>query len=587
MLPAAPVVLLQCPDASDGEFLLFAEPREIICANLGDRMADAFARLEAARAAGFHLAGWLSYELAYLLQPHKDRLYEHNFPLDLPLLWFGVFDPPQKIARAELSAQHRAYAGPLRYEWTATEYRHGFEDVQRYIRAGDIYQANLTFNSYITFAGDPFALWLDLFDAAAVRHAAFIDVSGFQILSLSPELHFSVSATREMECRPMKGTCPRGKDPHTDEQNRLALKASIKDRAENLMIVDLMRNDMARVAETGSVSVPELFRVETYPSLHTMISIVQAKLRQDVVISELIKALFPCGSVTGAPKLRAMEIIRQVESSPRGVYCGSIGHFAPDGSASFNVAIRTMVIEGNRGLLGIGGGVVHDSTAKSEYAECLLKAKFLERGRKKLRLIETLRYSEGFVDLDRHLVRLWDSERILFWHPSNTIAARDALYAAVAGLDGDLRVRLMLDEKRKFTATAEPLAPNAANWKFAISPERVDSGDIFLRHKTDWRDLYDRESARAMREGIDEIVFLNERGELTEGGRTNLFVRKNGKLVTPPLACGLLPGILRGKLLESGECAEETLYLDDLDTAQEIYLGNSLRGLMRAVLVKQ
>jgi branched-subunit amino acid aminotransferase/4-amino-4-deoxychorismate lyase len=184
-------------------------------------------------------------------------------------------------------------------------------------------------------------------------------------------------------------------------------------------------------------------------------------------------------------------------------------------------------------------------------------------------------------------VRLWDSERILFWHPSNTIAARDALYAAVAGLDGDLRVRLMLDEKRKFTATAEPLAPNAANWKFAISPERVDSGDIFLRHKTDWRDLYDRESARAMREGIDEIVFLNERGELTEGGRTNLFVRKNGKLVTPPLACGLLPGILRGKLLESGECAEETLYLDDLDTAQEIYLGNSLRGLMRAVLVKQ
>ncbi|HEX4157616.1 MAG TPA: aminodeoxychorismate synthase component I [Rhizomicrobium sp.] len=620
MNPTPPAVLLDHADDDGSDLLLFERPREIIQVGLGQKISEAFDRLEQARAAGFHLAGWFAYELGYLIQPRQRPLYEHNFRLGLPLLWFGVFDPPRKLARTSLRARGRVYAGPLSRQWSAKEYRSSFTRVQRYIRDGDIYQANLTFHSYFYFVGDPFALWLGLRDEAAVRHGAYIDMGKRQILSLSPELHFSVGADREMECRPMKGTAPRGYDPQSDEERRRALRASLKDRAENLMIVDLMRNDMGRIAEIGSVHVPELFRIETYPSLHTMISVVKAQLRRDVGIAELIKAIFPCGSVTGAPKIRAMQIIRAEESSPRGVYCGSIGHFAPDGSASFNVAIRTIMIEGGRGFLGIGGGVVQDSTAASEYAECLLKAKFFELNRKPLRLIETLRYSSGsFVDLERHLARLASSEREFCSLRFNGNTVRDTLEAAVKGRDGDLRVRLMLNESGRFTARAEPLAPpwdrgrpapqpertgrprsqenldcivpdsgpasGSIRWSFAISPERVDSSDVLLRHKTDWRELFERESARVARDGIDEVVFLNERGELTEGSRTNLFIRRNDRLVTPPLASGLLNGILRSKLLESGECAEEILYPRDLETADAIFLGNALRGLIPAVMV--
>jgi para-aminobenzoate synthetase/4-amino-4-deoxychorismate lyase len=585
MIPAPPFILLDCPDTDGRDMLLFERPKDIIQTTHPNEIWQAFARLEQARSDGFHLAGWFSYELGYLLKPRHAPLYEHNFALGLPLLWFGVFDPPRKLARPTLQARGRAYAGPLRHEWNAKEYRSGFARLQRYIRDGDVYQANLTFHSYFPFAGNPFSLWLRLRDEAAVRHGAYIDTGERQILSLSPELHFSINADREMECRPMKGTAPRGDNPYTDEERRRALALSPKDRAENLMIVDLMRNDMARVAETGSVCVPGLFQVETYPSLHTMVSVVQAKLRRGVGIAELINALFPCGSVTGAPKYRAMQIIRDLESSPRGVYCGSIGHFAPDGSASFNVAIRTIMIAGDRGFLGLGGGVVQDSTAASEYAECLLKAQFFKRHRKPLRLIETLRYSQGFVDLDRHLGRMWNSEDMLFWHPSNTNRAHEALAAAVAGRHGDLRVRLMRNESAKFVAQAEKLEPNPAFWKFKVSPERVDSADVLLRHKTDWRELYDRESSRVASDGLDEVLFLNERGELTEGSRTNLFIRKNGRLVTPPLSCGLLNGVLRSKLLESGECEEEILYLQDLDVPANVFLGNSLRGLIPATRV--
>lgn len=585
-MQAAPFVLLDCANSDGSDLLLFEQPCEIIQAESAEDVSDAFARLQKARDDGFHLAGFFSYELGYLLQPRLRPLYRRIFDSGLPLLWFGVFDPPRKLARAAIRSRCRAYAGPLKHGWDAEDYGVGFARVQRYIRDGDIYQANLTFRSYFNFAGDPFALWLGLRDTASVRHGAYIDTGERQILSLSPELHFSITPDGEMECRPMKGTAPRGDDPHTDEERRRALRASPKELAENLMIVDLMRNDMGRVAETGSVCVPELFRVETYPSLHTLISVVKAKLRRDVGILELMKALFPCGSVTGAPKLRAMEIIREQEFTPRGIYCGSIGHFAPDGSASFNVAIRTMMIEGDRGVLGLGGGVVQDSAAESEYAECLLKAQFFERNRKPLHLIETLRYSGSFIDLDRHLARMRKSEREFFWFPYNELSARDALAAAVSSSEGDLRVRLVLNESARFVAHAEQLPPNPACWKFVLSPESVDSGDLFLRHKTDWREMYEGESMRVARDGIDEVIFLNERGELTEGSRTNLFLRKNGRLVTPPLECGLLNGVLRSKLIDSGECTEEILYPADLQTAEEIFLGNSLRGLIPAILVK-
>ncbi|HTT84158.1 MAG TPA: aminodeoxychorismate synthase component I [Rhizomicrobium sp.] len=582
-IPAPPVIVLENPHAGGRELLLFERPKEIIGVTRPEEIQTAFDRLERAREAGFHLAGWFSHELGYLLEPRLASLLCGEARETMPLLWFGMFDAPWEVSRAALCARGRAYAGPLRNDWSAEDYRIRFARIQRYIRSGDIYQANLTFRATFAFAGDPFALWLALRDSSAVRHGGYIDTGDQQIVSLSPELHFSVSADGRMECRPMKGTAPRGSDPYTDEARRRALAASPKDRAENLMIVDLMRNDMARIAQIGSVRVPELFRVETYPSLHTMVSVVEAQLRRGVRIWDLAKAIFPCGSVTGAPKIRAMEIIRELETGPRGIYCGSIGHFAPDGSASFNVAIRTIALKNGEGVLGIGGGVVQDSSANGEYAECLLKAQFFESNRKPLRLIETLRYSGSFLDAERHLARMANSARV-FSLPFDKRAAREALAAAVAGRDGNLRVRLVLGENGAFAATAEPLAPGPVSWKFAISPERVDSLDLLLRHKTDRRELFEEESARLACRGIDEVLFLNERGELTEGSRTNLFIRRNGKLATPSLSCGLLSGILRGKLLESGRCEEEILYLRDLETAEGVFLGNSLRGMIPAVM---
>jgi para-aminobenzoate synthetase/4-amino-4-deoxychorismate lyase len=374
----------------------------------------------------------------------------------------------------------------------------------------------------------------------------------------------------------MKGTLARG---HDDEAERSRLANSAKDRAENLMIVDLIRNDLSRIAESGSVEVSDLFRIETYPTLHAMVSTVRAKKRAEAGIADILRALFPCGSVTGAPKIRAMEILRELESSPRGAYCGAIGHFAPAPdnrfSARFNVAIRTITISGGRGELGIGGGVVQDSRPDSEYEECLVKARFFETGRKPLALIETLRHERGFVRLEQHLARMAASAEGLGFEFDDG-SARSAMYAAVRGREGRaLRVRLTLDEAGQCLATAHELPPNPSFWTYRISPERTHSSDRLLRHKTSRRELYDRDHP-----GCDETLFCNERGELTEGARSNIFVRKDGILLTPPLEAGLLPGVLRAELLVRGEAREATLTPDDLKG--EVYLGNSLRGLIKA-----
>jgi para-aminobenzoate synthetase/4-amino-4-deoxychorismate lyase len=295
-----------------------------------------------------------------------------------------------------------------------------------------------------------------------------------------------------------------------------------------------------------------------------------------------VRALFPCGSVTGAPKIRAMEVIRELEQSPRGVYCGAIGYFAPDGSANFNVAIRTLTIDGDKGELGIGGAVVHDSLSSAEYAECLLKARYYDVARKPLELIETLRYEpqKGFIRAERHLTRMKASAEF-FHFPFDYRTASKALNDAIADAREALRVRLALNEQGEFVSTSAPLGASAQEWTYAISEKRTNSADALLRHKTSWRELYESEHAAS---GVDEVVFLNERGEITEGSRTNIFARIDGKLFTPPLLCGVLNGCLRAEMLADHDCEESVLTLDDLTRAEEIFLGNSLRGLIRAKL---
>jgi para-aminobenzoate synthetase/4-amino-4-deoxychorismate lyase len=307
-----------------------------------------------------------------------------------------------------------------------------------------------------------------------------------------------------------------------------------------------------------------------------MVSTVTAKKRKDAGVGDILRALFPCGSVTGAPKIRAMEILRELETSPRGAYCGAIGYFSPDGSARFNVAIRTLTVRSGEGELGIGGGVVQDSRAESEYAECLLKARFFETGRRPLELIETLRWQDGFMRLEAHLARMKNSARI-FGLAFDDATARDALKGAVAGRNQALRVRLTLDEFGGHRASAHDLPPNPSHWSYVVSTERTDSRDLLLRHKTSWRELYESEAKRL---GTDEVVFVNERGEITEGARSNIFVAREGILLTPPLSAGVLDGRLRAELIAQAKAREEILTPDDLEG--EVWFGNSLRGLIPA-----
>ena len=575
-----PTIILD--DATPGaeRLLRFAGPSAVIQADSPAEVPAALAALEAALGQDRHVAGWFGYELGYVLEPHLQPL---QWPTrDLPLLWFGVFDAPQAIARADLLASGRAYAGPLRHEWDEAAYTSRFARVHDYIEAGDIYQANLSFRSRFAFAGDPLALYLKLRDGARAPHGAYIDDGTRQILSLSPEQFFEIAPSGKITARPMKGTAPRGRDELSDARAKAALAASPKDRAENLMIVDLVRNDVGRLALIGSVAVSDLFAVETYPTLHTMVSTITAQLKPATRVEQIVRALFPCGSVTGAPKIRAMEIIRELEQSPRDLYCGAIGHFAPGGSAAFNVAIRTITIQSGQGTLGIGGAVVQDSTSAGEYAECLLKARYFDSAREAIGIVETLRHDGGFLRLERHLARMENSARV-FALPFDRAAALAALHAAVAGVREALRVRLALSEDGAFACSTSPLGAVAARWTYAISPHGVDSGDLLLRHKTTWRGFYDAEHKRmAAATGCDDTVFLNERGEVTEGSRSNLFIRRGGKLLTPALGCGLLDGVLRRELLETGQCEEAVLMPADLAAADEVLLGNSLRGLIHA-----
>ncbi len=556
----APVAILRADDADTAEKLLRTLPEAL--------------------AAGRHVAGYLSYELGYVLERRLRPLARRR--LDLPLLWLGVFEG----FRAD-RAPHEArswYAGPLRHEWDEAAYCSRFERVRCLIAAGDLYQANLSFRAGFAFLGEAEAFYRTLKKAAGARHCAFVDDGEWQILSLSPELFFDISCNGFVRTRPMKGTAARGGSPRDDEAMRKVLVSSDKERAENLMIVDLLRNDLSRVSRIGSVKVDRLFEVETYPTLHAMVSTVSARLEAHAGPEDVVRALFPCGSVTGAPKIRAMEVIREVESSPRGVYCGAIGYFAPDGTAAFNVSIRTLTISGNRGELGIGGAVVYDSRPEAEHAECRLKARFFETARRPLELIETLRWApdEGFARLSLHVSRL-ERSAAAFDFPFDRGRARDALRAAVSGLRGVTRVRLALNELGSYHAGVEPLGEASCSpWRLTVSPHRVQSRDPLLRHKTTARETFDGEHVRATAAGYDEVLFLNEQGELTEGSRTNLFLERDGGLFTPRPDSGLLDGCLRRELLQAGRCSEARLTLRDLQGADRVYVGNSLRGLIRA-----
>jgi para-aminobenzoate synthetase / 4-amino-4-deoxychorismate lyase len=596
-MAASPYVLLDDSLTPGGRSLLYTEPEQIIWAREPEEVDAALDAVSAGLARGLHAAGFFSYELGYCLEPKLGRLLPPE--RRVPLFWIGLFRAPCPLddsgIRAWLEANgaaERAKISNLKLSWSRDQYRDAFNKVEDYISAGDVYQINLTLKYLFAFEGDPVALYAALRRKQRVAYGALVHTPDLDLLSLSPELFFRREG-KHMLTRPMKGTAPRGRTPREDARTKTWLAMDEKQRAENLMIVDLLRNDLGRVAKIGSVEVTDLFTVETYRSVHQMTSGISAELRSDMGLKDMLRALFPCGSVTGAPKVRAMEIIRELEGGPRGVYTGAIGHIAPSGDAQFNVAIRTVVVSGASGEMGIGGGIVADSKEDSEFEECLLKAQFLTKADAPFELIETLRFEQGrgFHLLERHLARLQSSAGH-FGYPFSrdaVLAALEAEAARVASPVDLVRLLLAEDGGITVTSTAIELPTRDTVWRFVISDQRLDEKDTYFYHKTTRRQFFDREMERQKAlTGCDEVVFLNKKGELTEGTRTNLFIELDGRLFTPALTCGLLPGTLREELLDLPRAAasEAVLTPQDLLAADRIYLGNSVRGLVRAELMQ-
>lgn len=523
---------------------------------------------------GQKAAGFLAYEAGHALEPRLAALARPAAVDEPPLLWFGTFAEEWTGSAADfLPDPAGAWAGPARPLISRPEYEAALAAVKAHILAGDIYQANLTFAAEVPVAGHPLALYAALRRRARAGHGAIVFTGAHWLLSLSPELFFTLE-DGVATTRPMKGTAPPDADPEE-------FRADPKQRAENLMIVDLLRNDLSRVARTGGVRVPALFEVETYPTLLQLTSTVTAELEDGRTAVDLLHNIFPCGSITGAPKIRAMEIIDALEASRRGAYCGAIGRLAPNGSASFNVAIRTLTLAAGATIarLGLGSGIVADSEAGAEWRECLVKGRFVETQRP-FDLIETMRFDplEGVVELDRHLRRMKASADALGF-PFDRHEARNELQAATFRA-GPSRLRLLLSRSGAFAIELRPLPPLPEHpVAAALLPLPVDADDFRLRHKTSDRAFYDEARAGA---GTFEVIFQDAEGFLTEGSFTSLFVARGGKLVTPPLSRGLLPGVLRARLLEEGKAEEGDLRPADL--ADGFFLGNAVRGLVPARL---
>ena len=358
-----------------GSAALFSKPVNMILARHSSEVDAALDRMDAALDDGFWIAGYFSYELGYAIEPKLLNLMPKE--RRIPLISLGVYDRPKDKPNFD---ETEVWFGQFTPEWSAADYHHAFEKVHGYISAGDIYQANLTFPMYAEIHGTSEAIFAALKQAKRESYRTLVlQENGPDIISCSPELFFTLNRDGMIETKPMKGTQPRSCDPIKDKELESFLANDPKNRAENLMIVDLLRNDLSRICQPGSVKVPQLFEIESYSTVHQMTSQIVGQTKAGKHLSDIIRALFPCGSITGAPKVRAMEILNTLEPSARDVYCGSIGWAAPDRRAEFNVAIRTLMLESKLGQLNVGGGVIYDSTAESEYEEALWKARFAQR----------------------------------------------------------------------------------------------------------------------------------------------------------------------------------------------------------------
>jgi len=594
-------VLLQTArfDADNHRSYLCLAPIASHSAHSLDELPALFAALDSALARGHYAAGYLDYECGY----HFEHFPNFNLPRSPhPICWFGIYDAPYifdhtsgrfltapppalppsapepepAITNLSLGLDEAAYSALVRR-------------IQALIAAGDTYQANLTLNAAARTAASPAALYDHLLRSQPVSYAALLNLPGRHILSLSPELFFRIEADR-ITARPMKGTMPRGLDSAEDESLAHALHLDPKNRAEHVMILDLLRNDLGRLCRMGTVRPADAFSIERYPTLLQMTSTVTGELRPNLRPYHIFRALFPCGSITGAPKLRTMQILREFESTPRSIGTGCIGLLSPNGDAAFSVAIRTLTLSPHGEIqMRVGGGIVADSVPAAEFRECQLKTSFLTRRAPAFQLIETmLCVANRIALLPLHLDRLSASANYFDFTCDRARIATQIETEISALPPTPHRIRLLLSADGTISLAAAPHIPDDSTHPIRVlfSTEHTSSADPFLRHKTTHRALYESALAQARALGYDELLFQNENGELTEGAISNLFVRINGELLTPPLSSGVLPGVLRAHILATDTSArQQSLTLADLSHASAVYLGNALRGLRTAQIV--
>jgi para-aminobenzoate synthetase/4-amino-4-deoxychorismate lyase len=555
-------------------------PEQVLTARTVDEVPGVVEKAEALTQAGRTVAGYVAYEAGVAF-----GLTAHQPVPELPVVWLGCYGPDHvaEVAPTDLAPPPEAEPLPhIQAQLNASRdrYRDAIAAIKRYIAAGDTYQVNYTCHARFALDVDPLTYFLLLADAHPVPYAAYLDAGRFQVLSLSPELLLSRRGDA-LRALPMKGTRKRGRTTMEDAALAEELVRSEKDRAENLMIVDMMRNDLGRICRTGSVAVPALFTAEKYRSVWQMTSTVTGRLQPGTGLRAILAATFPGSSVTGAPKRRTMEIIRELEPEPRGVYCGAFALLSPGGDFTLSLPIRTLVHRGGHYDLGIGAGIVWDSDPDSEYEETLLKSDFALRPITGLRLWETLLVAaDGAIQYEaEHLARL--AESATYWdfslNPDEATARLHAFVDALPTRPRVVRMELAADGSLYFADRPAP-EPPPQRVRVLLSPERTHSSDRLLAHKTNRRALYDRERARALQQGCFEVLFCNEQGSLTEGAITNLFVSLNGQWRTPPIAAGLLPGIWRAAFLAQTGAREEAIPVETLKRAEKVIIGNSVRG---------
>ena len=570
-----------------------AEPVGVLEARRPDEVAPTIEAAGAAAARGLWAAGYVAFDAAPGLDP--DLAVRERTPGDafeaLPLAWFALFEDKQDVPALEpVALEPPSSPSPWRPSVERPAYDDAIARIRELIAAGETYQVNHTLRMRARLAGDERGFYRDLVLAQRGGFGAYLNLGRYRVLSASPELFFRLDGDR-VTTRPMKGTIARGRWLSEDEEAAERLVSSGKDRAENAMIVDLVRNDLGRVAVPGSVRVTRMFDAERYETVWQLTSTVEADLRPGTSLVDVFRALFPSGSVTGAPKVRTMRIIRDLEDSPRGVYCGAIGYLAPAGSgepnANFSVAIRSVVLDTSTGAAeyGVGGGITFDSSAAGEYEEVLAKARVLTAARPAFDLFETIRHEpgEGFRHLAEHLERLGSSARYFgFRFEAETAVA--AMKRAAADRGGAFAVRLTLSRDGSVATDVRELHPIPDRpVRLAIDDEPVDPNEIWLFHKTTRRQPYERR--REKRPDVDDVVLVNARGEVTESTIANLAVRFEGRWVTPPLDAGLLAGTYRSELLREGSLTERPIRISELVAAEEIALVSSVRGWRPAEIV--